>query len=398
MNIKIMLLCIIALIAPTFAKASDKPVNVYLFYADGCPHCREEKKFLEKIEQKYKNARIYKFEISENGNSLLFRKTGEALGAETSGVPFTVVGNKYFIGWYNDNTTGLALENEILNAMDKGCMDVVGNLLKLDQPNKNSAACPVSTDDQSIPKKIQTPFFGEIEVKNLSLPVLTAILGVIDGFNPCAMWVLLFLISLLLGMNDKKRMWILGGSFIVASGAVYFLFMSAWLNLFLLLGFILWIRIIVGFVAFISGGYNLREYYINKDGGCKIGEDKKHRKIFEKLKSITHEKSFWFALGGIIILAIAVNLVELICSAGIPAVYTKILTLTNLVKWKYYLYLILYIFFFIIDDLIIFFIAMFTLQMTGISAKYSRISRLAGGIAMILIGLLLIFKPAWLMF
>ncbi|OGF21357.1 hypothetical protein A2Y83_02535, partial [Candidatus Falkowbacteria bacterium RBG_13_39_14] len=288
-------------------------------------------------------------------------------------------------------------EGEILNAMESGCVDVVGNLLELENKN-NGEECAESGQDPNIPKKITVPLFGDLDIKRLSLPVLTITLGVIDGFNPCAMWVLLFLISLLLGMRDKKRMWILGGSFIAASAAVYFLFMSAWLNLFLLLGFILWIRIIVGIVALGSGGYNLKEYFVNKEGGCKVAEDEKRRKIFDKLRNITQEKKFWIALGGIILLAFAVNLVELICSAGLPAVYTKVLSLANMPVWKYYLYLLLYIFFFMLDDLIIFVIAMATLEMTGISAKYGRISRLIGGIIMLLIGILLIFRPGWLMF
>lgn len=209
---------------------------------------------------------------------------------------------------------------------------------------------------------------------------------------------LLFLISLLLGMKDKKRRWILGSAFIGASAFVYFLFMAAWLNLLLFIGFIVWVRILIGLVALGGGGYNLKEFFTNKDSGCKVTGGKKRQAVFEKLKSITHQKQFLITLGGIILLAFAVNLVELICSAGLPVIFTQILTLSNLSDWQYFGYMLLYIFIFMLDDLFIFFTAMITLEMTGISTKYSRVSHLIGGILMAIIGLLLIFKPELLMF
>jgi len=108
------------------------------------------------------------------------------------------------------------------------------------------------------------------------LPILTIVIAGLDGFNPCAMWVLIFLISLLLGMENKKKMWLLGSSFIVTSAAVYFLFLAAWLNLFLFLGFLIWIRVIIGIVAIGSGVYHLREWYVNKSGLCKVtGQERK---------------------------------------------------------------------------------------------------------------------------
>jgi ABC-type protease/lipase transport system fused ATPase/permease subunit len=129
-----------------------------------------------------------------------------------------------------------------------------------------------------------------------------------------------------------------------------------------------------------------------------VTEGEKKQKIFDKLKNIAKQNNLWLALGGIIILAFAVNLVELVCSAGLPAVFTQVLAMNSLPKFAYYLYILLYIFFFMIDDLIVFFIAMFTLKMTGITNKYARYSSFIGGLLMVIIGILLVFKPEWLMF
>jgi len=224
------------------------------------------------------------------------------------------------------------------------------------------------------------------------LPLLSALIGFLDGFNPCAMWALVFLISLLLGMKDKKRMWILGATFIVTSALVYFLFMVAWLNIFLFLGLVLWIRIAIGLLALVGGSYNVREFFKNKAGTCKLDGQQKKKQIFDKIKDITKRRSFYLALLGIILLAIAVNMVELICSAGLPAVFTQVLALNHLDTWQYYAYISIYIFFFMLDDLLVFFVAMFTMQVTGLSTKYSRYSSLIGGIIMLAIGLLLLFR------
>jgi len=248
-----------------------------------------------------------------------------------------------------------------------------------------------------IPETINLPFIGEFKTASVSLPILTVVIGALDGFNPCAMWVLLFLISLLLNMKDRKRMWILGSAFIITSALVYFLFMVAWLNILTFLGFLKWIRIVIGLVALGSAYYNLRKWWQNRSG-CPVAKNEKRLKTFEKLRTIVGKRQLWLALLGIILLAFAVNLVEVICSAGLPVVYTQILTLNDIPTSQHYLYLLLYIFVFLIDDLIIFIVAMVSLKAVGLTTKYTRASALIGGILMLIIGLLMIFKPAWLMF
>ena len=174
--------------------------------------------------------------------------------------------------------------------------------------------------------------------------------------------------------------------------------MSAWLNLVLFLGLIIWIRLAIALLALFGGSYCIREFFVNKTDGCKVTGYEKRQKIFEKLKSIVKQNNLWIAIGGIILLAFLVNLVELICSAGLPVVFTQVLAMNNLSTWGYYSHILLYIFFFMVDDLFVFFVAMITLKMTGITTKYAKYSHLIGGILMVTIGILLIFKPEWLMF
>jgi len=373
---------------------ADNTVPVTLFYGEGCPHCAKEKLFLKDLLQKYPEIKYQEYEIyySQNNSSLL-QKLAKSMKTNSGGVPFLVVGSKSFIG-FAEGVTSREIETQVQYCMNNPCIDPVAALLAA-SPSPTPRSTPTPSSDA--PLSIQVPLLGELDITKLSLPVLTITLAFLDGFNPCAMWTLLFLISLLLGMQDRRRMWILGSSFIITSALVYFLFLSAWLNLFLFLGVVTWVRWIIALVALGSGTYYLYDYCRNQSG-CSVMGDEKRQAVFNKLKEITQKKQFFLALGGIILLAIAVNLVELVCSAGLPAVYTQVLSLSNLASWQYYLYLALYILVFMLDDLFIFFTAMLTLKAVGIESKYSRLSHLIGGILMVIIGTLLLFKPSWLMF
>ena len=369
--------------------------EIHFFWAEGCPHCEQERLFLDKLIETYPDLVVSDYEISKNTDNVkLLQQIAKELKATASGfpTPFTVIGDQYVVGYLSDETTGQTIEKMVVLMAENGYKDIVS---KLEDVNK-----PVVLADRSglLPETVSLPLLGDINTKKLSLPLLTIVIGLLDGFNPCAMWALMFLITLLIGMKDRKKMWVLGSAFILTSGFVYFLLMSAWLNVFLLLGFVIWIRIIIGLVALVAGGYNLRDYIINKNGTCKVTGNKKRQDIFEKLKIITQKKEFIFALGGIILLALAVNLVELVCSAGLPAIYTQVLALSNLSSWQYYSYIVLYVFFFMLDDLVVFAIAMTSLRAVGIDGKYARFSHLFGGIIMVIIGIIILFKPELLMF
>jgi thiol-disulfide isomerase/thioredoxin len=391
---KILTIFVFAFLLAPFASVfaqGQKDVNVYFFWGDGCPHCAKEEIFLNELKGRYSNISVHDFEIWKNSmNRELLLKISKELGANVSGVPVTIIGNKVITG-FSEGLISSEIENRIKYCSENECPDSIAS-------NLNENSLNLADKVSIMPEKINLPLVGEIQTRNFSLPVFTVVLGALDGFNPCAMWTLILLISLLLGMENKMRMWILGSFFIVASALVYFVFMAAWLNLLLFIGLIFWVRTAIGLVALGGGWYSLREYFTKPEAVCDVAGTEKKQKIFERLRDITKQKNFYLAIGGVIFLAFAVNLIELICSAGLPAVYTQVLTLSNLSRLQYYLYLLLYIFVFMLDDMIVFFVAMITLKTAGMTGKYSRFSRLVGGALMLAIGLLLLFKPEWLAF
>lgn len=383
--------------------AQENDVTIYLFHSETCPHCREEIAFLNNYVNEVDNVSVEMFEVSEPGSVEILQNVARELNLQVGGVPITVIGQEHIIGFGDEATTGNQIRDIVEQYQTGDYVDVVGQFIGTseknpEENNKSNSSSSLKQNGRSIPDSISVPFIGELEIKDFSLPVLTFVIALLDGFNPCAMWTLIFLITMLLGMKDRTRMWILGVTFIVVSAGIYFLFMSAWLNFFLFLGFVTWIRVLIGVFAIGIGVYYLRDYMVNKEAVCHVAGNEKRKKVFDKIKEIVHEKSFLIALGGIALLAIAVNLVEAICSAGLPAIYTQVLALSELPVWQYYLYLLFYILIFMLDDLVVFGIAMVTLQSVGMDTKYARYSHLIGGIVMLILGLLLVFKPEILMF
>ena len=376
------------------AKAASPVVTIYYFRAEGCPHCAHAGEFLRRYAA---DARIAIRDYEVNNDDLgreRFITVMQVLRVRDPGVPFIVIGDWAVMGYQNDEWTGAAVSAQVARCLAQPCPDSVAAILA-----GRPVPSPIRVEEAgALPETITLPLIGEVATATLSLPALTVVLGAIDGFNPCAMWALVFLLGLLMGTKERKRMWILGLTFLFGSGLVYFLIMAAWLNVLLAIGFSYWIRIAVGVVALGGAAYYLYDFVANPDAACEVSHSGNRQQVLGRLRRFALEERLWPAVIGVLLLAIAVNMIELVCSAGIPAVYTQVLALTPMPAWRYHGYLLLYILLYMLDDLAIFAVAVATLQMTGIGARYARASRLIGGMVLTAVGLILLFRPQWLAF
>lgn len=380
-------------ILPSINAEEKKQVNVYLFHSNTCSHCKAEIEFLDEIQKEYENLKINLYEINDvKENKELMINIKEKLNIDSPMVPFTVIGDYYYIG-YNDG-----VKDGIKNLIEKYTSEEQYDVIKDIIDGKDVSNFKIKNGEVN---KIST-VFGEIDPAKVSLPILSVIMGAIDGFNPCAMWVLIFLITMLFNMENKKRMWALGITFLVTSALIYLVFMFVWLGVATkLLTTISWLKLLIGLVALIGAFINLKGFIksiVKKDAGCEVVDNSKRKKIISKIKKYTSEKSFILAMLGVMLLAISVNAIELACSAGLPVLFTNVLALNDVNFIEKCIYIFIYIFFFLIDDIIVFFVAMFTLNIKALSTKYTKYSHLIGGIIMLIIGILMIFKPEWLMF
>lgn len=376
----------------------DKTIDIHLFYSSTCPHCKAEKEYLNELIKTDDKIKVHLYEIdTDKEASDLLWEVQKLINGKSNYVPYTVIGNKYRVGF--NNSTKLEIENIIKAYRNGEYVDIVSGIIsgEINEDNINDYLGKV---DIEVDDDVDIPFLGKIDPKSASLPLLAVIIGLVDGFNPCAMWILIFLISMLIGMKDKKRMWYLGSLFIGTSAAVYLLFMVAWLNIVMQVSEIRWVQVLIAIVALIGAIINIRSYLKeqNKDNGCEVVDDKKRKKIIDKIKTFTREKSILLSSIGVMALAVSVNIVELACSSGLPVLFTNILAINEVSSDLSSIYILIYIFFFMLDDLIVFIIAMFTLKVTGITTKYTKYTHLIGGLIMLLIGILLIIKPEWIMF
>lgn len=357
----------------TNTEIEDGKINFYLFKGEGCPHCADEEKWLQDIKKEYKDyVNFYEFEVwYDENNSKMMEKAKEIFDFSGPGVPFTVIGDKYYSGF--SDSIGTMMENTINDYLNTEIND-------------------------DFNKKIDIPILGKVNMKNSSLGIIAIVLGFVDGFNPCAMWILLFLINMFLGTKDKKKSWILGFTFLVISSFIYFLSMLG-INVIIGVATVGYLKIAIAIFILIMGIFSLRKYLkIRKEeAGCSIVDNRKRKKLVTKVKKIISSKNFILSIVGISTLAISVNLIELACSLGFPMIFTEMLTINNITGISRILYLLLYVFFYMIDDMVVFTISMITLQATGITNKYNKLCVLVSSIIMIIMGLLLIFKPEWLM-
>ena len=390
---KLLLIIFVFTGVAVYSSAQAASVKLYLFYGDGCPHCAKEEVFLEKIKtEKLADVEVVKFEVWKNKeNANLLAQTAKTLSVNIAGVPFTVVGEKTIVGYADDESTGV----EILSLIEeqKNNQDVVAKLQegkKVTIVTDNLPATSTKSDNAST----VLPFIGSQNLKKISLPLLTVIIGLLDSLNPCAMWVLLFLIGIILSMDDQRKKWMLGVVFIGASALAYFVFLSAWLNIYQFVRYVSYINFAIASVAILVGGLNLWDFWVNRNGGCDIsGNPTKRKIIMDKIKQFALNKNFFVSLIGLAAVGAAVNMVELLCSAGLPAVYIPILTATAKSQFVYYVYLAAYCFFYVLVQIIVFLIAMFSLKQVAVGSRITRWFGLVSGILMIAVGIFLIFKP-----
>jgi len=372
--IPIFILCLVlSVFAFNFVFAQSEKVQIDFFYSATCPHCIAEKEFLKNLQTKYPTIEIKSYEVIESAeNQALLKDFYQKYNVpekEQGFVPATFTPTRYFVGF-----------NEQVGQDIESCL----------------VTCLAGGEATSV--KFKVPLLGEIDAQKISLPLLTAVLGTLDGFNPCAMWVLVVLISMLLAAKSRKKIALVGGVFIFAEGLLYFIFMAAWLNALLLMSFVSWTRILIGVFGIGFGVWRIRDFIAWKPGVCKVVDEKKEGKILERMKNILKPSAVPATILGVIVLAFGVNLVEFFCSAGFPVIYTRILAAQGIGTLQYYLYLAFYNLFYMLDDFIVFGFAFFTLSHFNFSDKYNRYSTLAAGVLILILGALLIFKPELLVF
>ena len=326
-------------------------------------------------------------EVSSYENAKLYSLLSEACGQSPLGVPALFIDKEMILGYDDDEHMGVRIRKEYERCLKEDCVDprerlgIVENVTD----SNSSTQCEDTT--------IQIPFFGELDGAKMSLPVFTVVIGFLDGFNPCAFFVLFFLLSLLIHAESRFRMFLIGGIFVFFSGAIYFVFMAAWMNFFLIIGQLKMITKIAGVIALIVAFLNIKDFFWFKKGASLGIPESAKKYLYSQMREIVKATQLWSMILGTAILAIAANTYELLCTAGFPMVYTRVLTLNNLTPNTYYMYLALYNVVYVLPLFAIVCMFTFTLGSRKLKEEEGQVLKLLSGMMMLSLGSILLFMP-----
>ena len=376
--VSVLIVLLIALSATGGASSADNKgdVTLYFFWGEGCPHCAKAKPFLDGLRRKHPGLQVCDYEVlSHRENVDILLAMAKERGFEATGVPIFIIGNYVIAGFSEEKAR-----------------DIEQKVAALMAPPRNPRAIPPQPAEETI----TIPGICTVSPAALSLPVFTIVIAALDSFNPCAFFVLLFLLSLLVHAHSRNRMALVGGTFVLFSGLIYFIFMAAWLNLFLLAGTLTAVTTAAGIIALVVAVINIKDFFFFEKGVSLVIPEDKKPKLFERMRHLVHAGSLPSMLAGTVILAVAANSYELLCTAGFPMVYTRFLTLRALPSYEYYLYLAFYNLVYMIPLAAIVSVFTATLGSRKLTEWQGRILKLLSGVMMLMLGLVIVLKPTLL--
>jgi cytochrome c biogenesis protein CcdA/glutaredoxin len=388
------------------AQSASSSATVHFFGRDDCSFCSKEKAFLADLPEAYASTTVIYYNITADAAAGELYTTLTSANNIARITPITFVGGKIIQGFEAPETTGqLILEG--IDAARVGNDFAIEEYENIDEIIASGQGCTDDGTHETCAVDVGTqerfsmklPFVGVVELDSLPLATLSVALGVIDGFNPCAMWVLVTFLLILMQIGSRKRMIQIAGLFLLAEAIMYYLILMVWFTAWDFIGLDQIVTPLIGMVALGGGFFFLQKYA--KDNGkliCDVTDLEKQGKIEKKISELAQSPLTWATSLGVIGVAFSVNVIEFACSIGIPQAFTKIIELNALSTAMEQVYILLFMLAYMIDDIIIFLIAMYSFDKLHQSHKYSKYSSLIGGILMIGLGLLLLFAPDVLVF
>jgi thiol-disulfide isomerase/thioredoxin len=364
----------------------DAPhVKLYFFWSTHCPHCQAALPYVSFIDQAYPWLSLQSYQlVGEADNIRRYDEMARKLGQKAQSVPGFMFCNSMMTGFEAGKTP-----NQLIEGL-KDCRNY------LTQHQGLKAYQPLYGSNRTRSEIIELPFFGELTPEAHSLAFITLAVAAVDAFNPCAFFVLMFLLSMMLHLGSRRRMFLVGGVFVFFSGLVYFLFMSAWLNLFRMIGQLEIITVVAALVAVTVGLINIKDFFWFRKGVSLSIPEKAKPGLYQRTRKLLHSRSLYTLIGATILLSFIANLYELLCTAGFSMLYTRILTPNNLGTSQYYLDLFMYNLIYVLPLMIIALVFTGGLGSRELQEQEGRSLKLISGKMMLTLGLVLLVSPTLL--
>ena len=389
--------------------SQSKKVKIEYFGRKDCKNCANLEKFLKELSTKRDDFEYVEHKIDESKEEKVFFDETTSKLKLVKGTPIIYIDGHIIQGFNTADTTGKEIENLINSRKTKDKILTLKEYVESGQTgnvSSNGAVCtgdtvcevPGLTKGAENQVLVNIPIINKtVDLTNYSLLTMSIILGTIDGFNPCAMWVLVLFLTALIAVGNKVKMFRVAGLFILAEAVMYFFILNAWIYAWDFVGLDKWVTPLVGIVGIIGGIFFIRNYLKKGDTlECEVTDFEQRAKISKKIKDIANKLFTLLTALAIIGLALSVNVIEFACSVGIPQTYTKILQINEVPFWTRQFYTFIYIIGYMIDDIIVFGFALMSVNKLQLTTKYSKWVNLFGGILMIILGLIMLIKPSLL--
>jgi glutaredoxin len=371
-------------------------VPIYFFWGDGCPHCATQKVFLEQLKLDHPNVIVYDFEVYYvEANRPLMTAMAAAFGRPVTGVPMTFIGDEVWVG-YND-------------AMGRQMRAAVERYQTYDAPDPADRVTPELRDQLAPPPPsssppqdggellLDIPLVGSVDVGHRALWLSTALIAFVDGFNPCSLWVLALLLAVVINTRSRRRVLLVGLTFLTITAAVYGLFIAGLFSIFSYISFLGWIRVLVAGIALAFALINLKDYFAYKRGISLTIDDAQKPGIYRRIRGIMNAKaSLPATLAATAGMALGVTLVELPCTAGLPVLWTTLLADAGVATGTFVGLLMLYMLVYLLDELLVFGVVVVTMRAARIEERQGRVLKLIGGAVMLALALVMLFWPTLL--
>jgi thiol-disulfide isomerase/thioredoxin len=370
----------------------DRSVVVYFFHGEGCPACAQEKPFLEELQRRYADVEVRDYEVwYDEDNQALLKEMAAKLGFEPRGVPVTIIGDRVWVGF--SDPIAREMEAEVVGCREVGCVDAGAGVIP-GVTAEPKVAVP-SRDERADSTVLQLPLVGAVDLGARSLVVSTALIGFMDGFNPCSLWVLSVLIALTLRIGSRRKIFIIGITFITVTALIYVLFIAGLFTVLTFVSFLGWIQAVMALLALFFALVSIKDYFWYKQGVSFTIADEKKPGIYRKMRRILNATdSLPAMIGATVVLAVSVSLVEFSCTAGLPVLWTNLLTAQDVEPTTFALLLALYMIIYQLDELAIFSAAVFTLKASRLEEKHGRVLKLFGGVLMLTLAAAMLIDPA----
>jgi cytochrome c biogenesis protein CcdA len=344
----------------------EQPI-LYYFWGH-CPICSKPEDHVGLFEDYPVEVAIYEVFHDDTGREQ-YDHFRDALGIETFGFPTVVYGDRYWLGFSE------TVQEEIIAAIEA------------------SLEMREAESDRSI---VRLPLLGEIDLKAAPILLTTVLVAFLDGFNPCSLFVLTFLLAIIIHSASRKKIFLIGFTFLLVTSAVYGLFILGVVNIMIFATRLFWIRNIIAALVIVVGLFGIKDFLVVQQGPTFSIPEQQKSKFYRQVRKIFYTDSTLPMIGATAVMALGIALVELPCSAGFPFIWSTIIAGMDISANYFIVLFTIYILIYLIDEIVIFTIAVVKMRSAKLTEEQGRTLKLIAGALMLVLGLILLFRPDYM--